>query len=403
MNMTPLFADKKHKYLTHAVFSLLTLLSFNTFAETTTATDQSDILTSNNRSIMLKNYDPVDSGVGRPSQTFKKTPHRQEAESAAKMSPSEKHNQEVWDHVLPFGGQTAIYNGYNLPLPFGISLLYSHVKQHQNISNMKVGYNGSSSVGNNQINTHISPQNIDPSLFRFDNFETDTQTPQLKIDAWVLPFLNVFATVGKLSGTTDLGMVLGGDQLLSQMPQCQPGRPGLVCRQAVKLISDKLDEHGIQLAGDHEADMTIDIEGYSYTYGAMIAGATGDWFYTMPISYTQTHMKKASVDGGTINIQPRIGYNFELLHGYKLSLYTGASYMQTKQTISGSYKPGDTAVPDQDQAGAISFQVDQQNQSPWTGVVGFNININQYFSAAFESSGIAGDRNQYVIMVNGRF
>ena len=403
MNMTSLFADKKHKYLTHAVFSLLTLLSFNTFAETTTATDQSDILTNNNRSIMLKNYDPVDSGVGRPSQTFKKTPHRQEAESAAKMSPNEKHNQEVWNHVLPFGGQTAIYNGYNLPLPFGISLLYSHVKQHQNISNMKVGYNGNSSVGNNQINTHISPQNIDPSLFRFDNFETDTQTPQLKIDAWVLPFLNVFATVGKLSGTTDLGMVLGGDQLLNSLnnhlpewAMCIPGKHGQNCRNKVDRIKELA-------GGDHKANTSVDIEGYSYTYGAMIAGATGDWFYTMPISYTQTHMKKASVDGGTINIQPRIGYNFELLRGYKLSLYTGASYMQTKQTISGSYKPGGTAVPDQNQAGAISFQVDQQNQNPWAGVIGFNLNINQYFSAAFESSGIAGDRNQYVVMVNGRF
>lgn len=401
MNMTPLFADKKHKYLTHAVFSLLTLLSFNTFAETTTATDQSDILTSNNRSIMLKNYDPVDSGVGRPSQTFKKTPHRQAAESAAKMSPSEKHNQEVWDHVLPFGGQTAIYNGYNLPLPFGISFLYSRVQQHQNISNVKVGYNGSKGSTSSSTNTYISPQNIDPTLFRFDNFETDTQTPQLKIDAWVLPFLNVFATVGKLSGDSDLDMVIGGDQLLSalhnQLPfQCKPGLTGKPCRAIANKIQDLA-------GGDHHFSADVPIEGYSYTYGAMIAGATGDWFYTMPISYTQTHMKKASVDGGTINIQPRIGYNFELLHGYKLSLYTGASYMQTKQTISGSYKPGGTAVPDQDQERAISFQVDQQNQSPWTGVIGFNLNINQYFSAAFESSGIAGDRNQYVIMVNGRF
>ncbi|WP_413479470.1 hypothetical protein [Vibrio hibernica] len=130
--MTSLFADKKHKYLTHAVFSLLTLLSFNTFAETTTATDQPDILTNNNRSIMLKNYDPIDSGVGRPSQTFKKTPHRQEAESAAKMSPNEKHNQEVWNHVLPFGGQTAIY----MVITY-LSLLVSACSIHM-LSNIRI-------------------------------------------------------------------------------------------------------------------------------------------------------------------------------------------------------------------------------------------------------------------------
>lgn len=377
--------------------SLLTLLSFQSMADTTTILSPSDSTDSSR----ISKSNQSDKGVSRPSQTFQKTPKRQ----ATEMSSGEKRNKEVWDHILPFGGQTAIYNGYDLPLPFGISFLYSHVKQQQNISNMKVGYNGSGlSIGGNQINTYISPQDINPSLFRFNNFETDTQTPQLKIDAWVLPFLNVFGTVGALSGTTDLGMVLGGDQLLNVLNNHFPDCPsnehieaiGQKCRNAVAKIKNVA-------GGDHEYDKTIDIQGYSYTYGAMIAGATGNWFYTIPISYTQTHMKKASVSGGTVNIQPRIGYNFELLHGYKLSLYTGASYMQTKQTISGSYKPGETAVPDQNQADAISFQVAQQNESPWAGVIGFNINLNQYFSAAFENSGVAGNRNQYVIMLNGRF
>ena len=44
--------------------------------------------------------------------------------------------------VLPIGGQVAIYNGYDLPLPFGISFLYSHIEQDQSITNLKVGYGG---------------------------------------------------------------------------------------------------------------------------------------------------------------------------------------------------------------------------------------------------------------------
>ena len=34
-------------------------------------------------------------------------------------------SDKVWDRVLPIGGQVAIYNGYDLPLPFGISFVYS--------------------------------------------------------------------------------------------------------------------------------------------------------------------------------------------------------------------------------------------------------------------------------------
>lgn len=341
--------------------STLALFSFDSMAETSTRSSASNNTSNTSQSIMLQKDDPIDSGVGAPAQTFKQTPKRQAKNTLEEASPGALHNKEAWDRVLPFGSQQAIVNGYDLPLPFGVSFMYTRVQQEQLISNVNVGYNARP---DGRLRNDIPLTSVKPSTFRFDQFSTDTQTPQIKIDAWVLPFLNVFASVGQLSGTTELDLVL---------------------------------------RDTNHHKMEVDIEGHSYTVGAMIAGASGDWFYSMPISYTESQMKKANVEGYALNIQPRIGYNFELNHGYKLSVYTGASYMDINQTLSGGYVPGDKASPDQDRDGAILFQVDQENAEKWAGIVGFNVNINEHFSTAFEASGISSDRRQFLMMFNGRF
>ncbi len=77
--------------------------------------------------------------------------------------------------------------------------------------------------------------------------------------------------------------------------------------------------------------------------------------------------------------------------------------MDINQTLSGGYVPGDKASPDQDRDGAILFQVDQENAEKWAGIVGFNVNINEHFSTAFEASEISSDRRQFLMMFNGRF
>ncbi|MGO2507381.1 MAG: autotransporter outer membrane beta-barrel domain-containing protein [Vibrio hibernica] len=361
--MTIHFSSALHPFK-HSIkmlgLSTLALFSFDSMAETSTRSSSSNSTSKTSQSIMLQKDDPIDSGVGAPAQTFKQTPKRQAKNTLEEASPGAQHNKEAWDRVLPFGSQQAIVNGYDLPLPFGISFIYTRVQQEQLISNVKVGYN--QKEGSHRKDRPLT--SIPSDIFRFDQFSTDTQTPQIKVDAWVLPFLNVFASVGQLSGTTDLDLVL---------------------------------------RDTNHYNIEVDVKGHSYTVGAMIAGASGDWFYSMPLSYTESKMNKANVEGYALNIQPRVGYNFELNHGYKLSVYTGASYMDINQTLSGGYVPGDTTSPDQDRDGAILFQVDQENAEKWAGIVGFNVNINKHFSTAFEASGISGDRRQFLMMLNGRF
>ncbi|WP_105902817.1 hypothetical protein [Vibrio gangliei] len=304
---------------------------------------------------------------------------------------------KVWDHILPIGGEVAIINGYDLPLPFGVSFLYSYIAQDQEISNMKVGYGGEPNI------------NID--FFSFDRFRTKTNTPQLKFDAWVLPFLNVFATIGHIKGTIDIHMSMPKGSVVTSDPVTNAINDGIQAYCAKNPFKCKA---GSALLPDQKPDIfngepwrlnaEAHVEGYNYSLGAMLAGANGNWFYTMPIVYTQTEMKKTNVSGGTLNIQPRVGYNFDLPYKMNLNLYTGLSYMDIQQTIKGGFNLETMeSTQDYDAPHTISFDVHQENKDKYAGILGFNVNVNKYFSAAMEYTGVIGDRRQFILMVNGRF
>ncbi|SJN30003.1 hypothetical protein FM109_09460 [Vibrio casei] len=343
----------------------------------------------------------IAAGISLQSQAAEShTVPEQQSASSLSSAPdplNQTHSDKVWDRVLPLGAQVAIYNGYDLPLPFGISFLFAHVEQDQLLSNMKVGYGG--------------PANTKIDFISFDKFRTKTNTPQIKIDAWVLPFLNVFATVGRIKGTIDIEMSMPKGSVVTSDPVTNAINNGinaycaknpLKCKAGNALLPDTPPDlfNGEPWRLNAEAE----VEGYNYTFGAMLAGASGDWFYTMPIAYTQTDMKKTHVSGGTLNIQPRVGYSFELNHGIDLALYTGASYMDIDQTITGGFNLEEmTATQDYDAPHTIAFSVHQENADKWAGIMGLNLTVNKHLSAAMEYTGVVGDRRQLILMVNGRF
>jgi hypothetical protein len=90
----------------------------------------------------------------------------------------------VWNRALPFLAQQVIDKGYELPLPYGIGLTYAHVDQEQILSDLEVGLNGGAK---------------EPFPFvGFDNARSVSDSLQLKLDAWLFPFMNVFALFGRV-------------------------------------------------------------------------------------------------------------------------------------------------------------------------------------------------------------
>ena len=87
-------------------------------------------------------------------------------------------------------------------------------------------------------------------------------------------------------------------------------------------------------------------------------------------------MEKTNVSGGTLNIQPRIGYNFSLDYGIDLALYTGASYIDIRQHLSGGFNLETMeSTQEYDAPHTIAFSVDQESTNKWAGIIGFNLEV----------------------------
>lgn len=48
----------------------------------------------------------------------------------------------------------------------------------------------------------------------FSDANAENDTGQLKIDAWLFPFMNVFALLGKIDGETTMDVLLDGNGML---------------------------------------------------------------------------------------------------------------------------------------------------------------------------------------------
>ena len=94
---------------------------------------------------------------------------------------------ESKSRILPIWGDEARARGYDLPEPFGVG--YNYMNLRQDIVVDKIGF--------------IMPKN--PEFGNALNIEAGhtrekSETHMLKVDSWILPFMNVYGLYGKTKG-----------------------------------------------------------------------------------------------------------------------------------------------------------------------------------------------------------
>jgi len=278
--------------------------------------------------------------------------------------------QRTWDRKLPFMAQKVIDMGYDLPLPYGVKLLYSDIGQDQILENLQVGFSG----GEKEPFEWVA----------FENARSESKTWQLIGDLWLLPFLNLFAFVGDVEGDAPMNVILEGNGMLEQMGiDCR--RPGnvVVCR----LLQDQLIDLPIN----------ADFSGTNYGVGFNLAGGWKGFFFTLPVSFSWIDMDTTDVEGGSvISASPRVGRLFKLGSAGNLGVYVGASYLDSDLTAHGSL-----AIPETDIT--IDYTIDQSNKDKWAGIVGANWDINSRWSLMVEYNGFFGSRESLFASVGWRF
>lgn len=291
------------------------------------------------------------------------------------FNKDEKENaqKKIWDHALPFLAQRVIDKGFNLPLPYGVSLIYFHQNQGLSIDSLAVAFSDSAPLK-------------DIGFIDFSGSKVDNTSWQAKFDAWVLPFLNVFVTIGDVKGTGTVPISIAKSDLYDFFTPnlCSGGAPPAFCE------------------GYFSAVAPINYTGYSYGLGVLLATSFNNWIFAVPITYVITNVNVSDDDVKSTSIIPRVGYNIKTARSGKFGVYAGANYLNMVANLTGTYSLPLATDPNVGQDVDVRYKLSQHPIDKWNALVGVNWELSDMWSVIFEV-GFADDKENQTLNFNYRF
>lgn len=279
-----------------------------------------------------------------------------------------------WKHKLPFMAQKVIDMGFKLPNPYGFTGVYAVTKQDVTLSNLEVSFGSDPNAPKTPV-----------PFVAFEQPTSDSRAWEANLDAWILPFLNVYLIGGRVDGSAVIPIVVPGEETLKALlptlgalcdkPGGFPGRPE-ACDKDFVLIDNS------------------NYTGTNYGFGINLAAGWKDYFVTVPVSYVWSHLSNTSTRVTALNVSPRLGYSFHPKKTGMLSVFVGATYLDTKQPIEGIFKfdTGNDAIGEID----VSYQIIQQATNPWNYLAGFSWTLTPNWAVHAEK-GFGGRRKGYTV------
>jgi hypothetical protein len=236
-----------------------------------------------------------------------------------------------WSSFLPLRAELATSRGIELPLPFGVGLVYYHLDRDIVITDVRVGRNGAPPVSVSDYATLSAT--------------SDVENLNLKVDAWLLPFVNVYGILGYVFNESDTRIDV-------TLPPLLPSNPPRQFRM----------------------DVPTSIEGSIAGLGTTIAGGYPPYFVVVDINAARADLgfdnRLKAVVAST-----RAGWTGEV-RGRTTQLWLGATNWNTFATPTGT-------VTDPD-GGSLRFEVDQGPLYEWTYSVGAHVNFGPRIETAID-------------------
>ena len=273
----------------------------------------------------------------------------------------------VWDHPLPFFGQEVTELGFELPLPFGISIVPATFEQDLILRDLNLGLQGEADRPIDAIN--------------FQNPSVRNTALQLKFDAWLFPFMNVFATVGRVDGRATIPLTVLGSDVLPEQCDRQLGAPDLCDRE-------------------FSATAKPNYDGTNWSIGTVLAMGWDQFFVVLPIVYAVSDIDLLDTDVDALNMSPRCGINVDLDSLGDLSLFLGATYLKAEVEVAGDItfdtglRPGESTT--------LSYRLVEENSDAWNGLLGANWQVTPAWGVMLEI-GAGGTRTDVIAGVTYRF
>ncbi|MBK1790290.1 hypothetical protein [Persicirhabdus sediminis] len=258
-----------------------------------------------------------------------------------------KEDKRHWKGLWPALTDDAVSRGYDLPLPFGISASYLSLERSVEVKSVKAGFNGN--LNNVTRRVSVDTQN-------------EVQSGILKLDTFILPFLNVYAFGGKIDNQSavDLSVTypwFGGDRT-----------------------------YETRLFPDLQADL--------WGAGISLSGGYKNFFTTLDVTYSSTDFGGAFSERIEAFIySSRIGYRGSI-GKYTTSIFAGAAYWDTESVIKGSIPIG---------GNNLDFEVLQGPSNPWNAMVGAAIDFSDRWQCHGQFDFNFDDMTMLVIGTTFRF
>ena len=182
----------------------------------------------------------------------------------------------IWPRTLPFFAQNVLDLGFELPKTFGFAVIPNGIKQDLILKDLKVGINGSDMV--------------DMDFVKFGTATADNTNIQIKADVWLFPFLNLYATYGKMHGSASTPIAIKGQDLVEFIGGSCDG-----------LLSPKICEQNISSIAVPE------YEGSNISLGFTLAMGWDRFFVALPVTYIITDLNILEDDVKAFQVSPRIG------------------------------------------------------------------------------------------------
>ena len=236
------------------------------------------------------------------------------------------------ERTLPFLGDLARERGYDLPLPLGVGAVYTYLSRDVEVEDVRVGRNGA------------PPASV--SDFAALNAHSKVDNLNVKFDAWLLPFLNLYAFAGRIKNETDVTIALALPPLV----------PGGQPRERVTTVPTSL-------------------EGSVGGLGTTLAGGYKSLFFAADINVARADLGFDDEFKAVIK-SLRVGFNGKA-GGRPLRVWGNVTYWDTYFEVKGT-------VADLD-GGTLSFEVDQGPAEPWTYGVGAQYTVRPSFELAADT------------------
>ena len=263
--------------------------------------------------------------------------------------------------ALPFTAQADALFGNDmagdrkLPRTWGIGIDYFEMSQPYQIDSLSL-FDGPVDLG-----ALLVP---DPSVLPIDN---EVRHHDVKIDVWVLPFLNVFGIYGQIDGDTRINLgVLG----LPLPPETN--------------------------------SLAISYDGDVFGGGVTLAFGGDSWFGSVTATVTDTSLGgdiKSSVSATTI--QPRLGLRF----GDHTEIWVGGYILDAEEKHSGTIDLDlgllGSMLPPPIDGQDVAFEVDLSQSEDFNPSIGMHMMMSDAWEATVEVG--AGDRRTVLANITYRF